>query len=568
MTQATDSEVIKMYQRQLEMYALENARLEKINKDLAAQREKSESRVKELSQEYDRKFQQAEALIIELEQKNSAMLKELTFLRRRMWGKSSERFIPQDPNQRRIEFDGIELTPEEKKLYDDSVNTVAEYKEKRKNQVRKQASKPVRVELPDTLRREVIILPDPKEVNQQDWVNIGEKVTEVLSYKPAEIYVKQYIRKVWAKKGTGSMDANNAEENTPGVVISPYPDYLQKHSKADPSLIASLLVGKYVDHLPFYRQIEMFKRSGISLSASTVNDWFMNASDMMRAMYDRLKELVLKTDYIQVDESTVPVVDKEKSKTIKGYLWVVRSVMEKNLFFFYDQGSRAQKVAIGLLAGYQGTLQTDGYGCYSIFENINGVLLLNCWAHARRYYESALTEDKSIAEYALGQIALLYDIERMADEENLSFEQRAKLRTERAYPILRAFEVWNYKNLLEVADKSKGRVYKALHYSYSLFCRLSRYHLDGRYKMDNNLIENSIRPLAIGRKNYLFCQNNDAAENAAVMYSLLGCCKAHDVNPFDWLNYVLCMLPKYNSDYSLDLADLLPHNYKKNSENS
>ena len=131
MTQATDSEVIKMYQRQLEMYALENARLEKVNKDLAAQREKYESRVKELSQEYDRKFQQAEALIIELEQKNSAMLKELTFLRRRMWGKSSERFIPQDPNQRRIEFDGIELTPEEKKLYDDSVNTVAEYKEKR-----------------------------------------------------------------------------------------------------------------------------------------------------------------------------------------------------------------------------------------------------------------------------------------------------------------------------------------------------------------------------------------------------------------------------------------------------
>ena len=224
MTQATDSEVIKMYQRQLEMYALENARLEKVNKDLAAQREKYESRVKELSQEYDRKFQQAEALIIELEQKNSAMLKELTFLRRRMWGKSSERFIPQDPNQRRIEFDGIELTPEEKKLYDDSVNTVAEYKEKRKTQVGKQASKPVRVELPDTLRREVIILPDPKEVNQQDWVNIGEKVTEVLSYKPAEIYVKQYIRKVWAKKGTGSMDANNAEENTPGVVISPYPD--------------------------------------------------------------------------------------------------------------------------------------------------------------------------------------------------------------------------------------------------------------------------------------------------------------------------------------------------------
>ena len=141
--------------------------------------------------------------------------------------------------------------------------------------------------------------------------------------------------------------------------------------------------------------------------------------------------------------------------------------------------------------------------------------MLNCWSHARRHYEFVLTEDKSIAEYALGQIALLYDIERIADKENIFFEQRAKLRTMSAYPILRTFEVWNYKNLLEVADKSKGRVYKALHYSYSLFCRLARYHLDGRYKMDNNLIENAIRPLAIGRKNYLFCQNSDASENAS-----------------------------------------------------
>ena len=180
----------------------------------------------------------------------------------------------------------------------------------------------------------------------------------------------------------------------------------------------------------------------------------------------------------------------------------------------------------------------------------------------RRKFTEALKEDKSGASYALEQIGLLYGVETMADDQGLGYQQRAELRSRLAYPILCAFEKWivNYypKAILQ------GRMYKALTYTYWLFQRLSRYHLDGRYQIDNNLVENAIRPLALGRKNYLFCGNHDAAENAAIMYSLLGCCKACNVNPGQWLTDVLTRIPAYNNDYSRDLAELLPHNWIKN----
>jgi hypothetical protein len=305
----------------------------------------------------------------------------------------------------------------------------------------------------------------------------------------------------------------------------------------------------------------MFRQSGVSLPSSTVNGWFTASSDLLRAMYYRLRELVLSSDYIQVDESTVPVIDNKKKRAVKAYLWVVRSVMDKLVFFYYDKGSRAQKVVIELLHNFQGAVQTDGYDVYSLYEDKKGVLLLGCWAHARRKYTEALKEDKSGAEYALDQIGMLYKVEAMADDQDLSYTERAELRQRLAYPILVAFEKW----VLNYFPKTihDGRMHRALRYTYNLFQRLSRYHLDGRYRPDNNLVENAIRPLSIGRKNFMFCGNHDAAENAAIMYSLFGCCKTVDVNPREWLTEVLTRIPEYNANYDLDLADLLPHKWQE-----
>ena len=250
----------------------------------------------------------------------------------------------------------------------------------------------------------------------------------------------------------------------------------------------------------------------------------------------------------------------EKKKTVKSYIWLLRSVMDSLVFFHYDKGSRAQKVIIPLLLNYQGALQTDGYEVYKIYENKQGVLPLGCWAHARRKFEESLSNDKDRAEYALSQIGLLYQVERKADQDDLSYQERAELRSRLSYPIMVAFEKWLVNEHAKVLPKSP--IAKAIRYTYLNYPRLTRYHLDGRYRIDNNAIENSVRPVALGKKNYLFCGNHDAAEDAAVIYSMMGSCKALEVNFRQWLVYVLDNIHSYDKDYSKDLAELLPHKWK------
>lgn len=473
---------------------------------------------------------------------------QLAWYRRKFWSSSSERFIPEDPNQRKIDFDGLELLPEEEECVRKADKELIAY-ERSKPQNNKK--KPVRLSLPEDLRREDEVI-EPEGINES-WVCIGQEVTEVLEHKPGELYVRRIVRPKYVVKSTQTQDSTN-------ICIASLPLMPLPRSNAGASLLAELLINKYEYHLPFHRQIAIFKLIGVTLPASTINGWFQGSCDLLRALYHRLQELVLSCDYIQVDESTVPVINNEKHKTVKAYLWMVRSVPKNMVLFHYDKGSRAQKVVINLLKDFQGAVQTDGYAAYSIYERKKGVLLLGCWAHARRKFEESLKEDKAGAEYALAQIAKLYQVEEMATEQNLDDEQRVALRKKLAYPILCAFEKWIANYYPKVLPK--GRMGKALSYTYSIFHRLSRYHLDGRYKLDNNLAENAIRPLALGRKNFLFCGNHDAAENAAVIYSLLGCCKASGVNPREWLTDVLTRIPTYNNDYSLDLADLLPHNWK------
>ena len=481
---------------------------------------------------------------------------QLSWYRRKFWKASSEKYIPQDPSQRILDFDGLDVLPQEEEVVKEAAKEIVSYERSKPVKEKKQ---PVRLPLPEYLRREEeVIEPDGIDEN---WTRIGEEVTEVLEHKPGELYVRRIVRPKYALRKDLQQLREESEDGThKNMKIAVLPLLPLPRSNAGASLLAELLIGKYVYHLPFHRSIAMFKLVGVSIPASTVNGWFGGSSDLLRALYYRLREIVLDTDYIQVDESTVPVINDEKHRAVKSYLWVVRSVMDNLMFFHYDKGSRAQKVVIELLHNYQGAIQTDGYDAYSIYENKKGVLLLGCWAHARRKFNDALKEDESGARYALEQIGMLYNVEAMGTDQKLDHEQRAALRERLAYPILCAFEKWIVNYYTKAIPQ--GRMYKALTYTYSLFHRLSRYHLDGRYQIDNNLVENAIRPLALGRKNYLFCGNHDAAENAAIMYSLLGCCKSCDVNPREWLTDVLTRIPAYNNDYSRDLAELLPHNWK------
>lgn len=523
-------------------------RLQKINEDTLGG---LEAQNKELSSEVAQKDQEIKKLT-----------DQLAWFRQKYFSKSSEKFIKEDPNQRKLDFDGLEILPEEVTAVKEADKQIAEY-ERRK--VVREKKKPVRLPIPEGLRREIEVI-EPEGL-QADWVRIGVEVTEILEHKPGELYVRRIERPKYAVKqavNEVSVTGQPEQEDSSTIAVAAMPLLPLPRSNAGPSLLAELMMNKYYFHLPFYRQIAMLKMTGFHLPQSTLNGWFQGSSDLLRALYLRLKDIVLASDYIQVDESTVPVIDNEKHKTRKAYLWMVRSVMDDLVFFHYDKGSRAQKVVVDLLKDFKGAIQTDGYSAYSIYERKKGVLLLSCWAHARRKFHESLQEDKNGAEYALEQIGKLYKVEQMADDQDLDFEQRSELRKRLAYPIMRAFEKW----IVAYHPKAipGGRMSKALSYTYNLFERLSRYHLDGRYLPDNNLAENAIRPLAVGRKGYLFCGNHDAAENAAIMYSLLGCCKASDVNPREWLTDVFSKIASYNANYNLDLSDLLPHIWKKSNK--
>lgn len=462
---------------------------------------------------------------------------ELRQLRRMVFGQSSERYIKSDPDQLSIDFGG-EVQLEQEREY---LRTQAPVKTGAESSPVK--SYPVRKPLPDNLeRREEIIepsfLPDGSKY-------IGDEVTEILEFIPGRLYVRRIVRRKYALPGGE------------GVVIGELPSVPLPKSNAGASLLADLLVGKYQDHQPLHRQIDILRRSGVSLSPSTVNNWVAGAATLLEPLYGKLRERVLGCDYIQVDESVIPVMDKDKpGATRKGYHWVVRSPEEGCLFFHYDRGSRAGRVAVELLKDFRGAVQSDGYGAYEVYEKKEGVLLLGCWAHARRKFEQALGNDPPRAQFAMGQIQKLYELERRMKDEDLSKEEIEHLRKKEAYPILRAFEVWLEMNLPAVTPASS--IGKAIKYTYGIYPRLARYVIDGRYRIDNNLAENAVRPLALGRKNYLFCQNHEAAGRTAVIYSLLGTCKIWGVNPTLWLTDVLSRIQDHSV---LRLDELLPDSW-------
>lgn len=382
-------------------------------------------------------------LLGEKDETINKLKKQVEMLQRKIWGKSSERYVNEDPQQRCLDFEGLDLLPEEKELATSAKEEIEQYKMIRV--LVKAKGHPVRKPLPESLpREECHIYPDDLDLGK--WTELEPEITEVLERDPARWYVRRIIRHKYALK-------DKSLEVEKQIITAPMPVLPIAKSYAGATLLADIIIDKYVNHLPFYRQIQMFMQQGITISPTTLNGWFQDVADLMRPTYYRLMEMVLSSDYIQSDETTIPIINNEKHKAIKGYIWMVRAVMRDLVFFHYDHGSRAQKVALQLFKDYQGVIQTDGYAVYDIYENKKGVLPIGCWAHCRRRYEEALKEDEARASYALEQIGLLYDVERRADQEQLSYEERADLRSRLSYPIMVVFEKWLVNEYPKVLPK-------------------------------------------------------------------------------------------------------------------
>ena len=404
-----------------------------------------------------------------------------------------------------------------------------------------QAVRPVRQPLPAHLETERVVL-EPVEVQQQPagWRKLGEEVTEELDWKPAKFIKRLYIRPKYA----------NAER----IVIAPLPARLIEKGLPGAGLLTQVIVGKYEDHLPLYRQEKIYReRHGVNLSRQTLCGWVEAAADWLSPIYREMKAGLVARDYLQADETPIRYLDPDvKGKSQSGWLWTYSAPHGDVVFEWHI--SRSREGPREFLKSFHGKLQTDGYGVYESLARERGkdLILIGCWAHARRGFHEALGEGRSAA-WLVGQIGKLYAVEKQLREQHAGPQLRAAVRAWQSRPILarlrRAMEVVRRRVL------PKSLLGQAIDYTLARWEALTRYVEDGWLEIDNNLCENAIRPTAVGKKNFLFIGHPEAGQRSAVIYSVLGSCRRHGINPDEYLRDIFERLPKAKTS---DLKSLPP----------
>lgn len=466
-----------------------------------------------VSIDYKSLYEQSQLRLTALEQ-------QLQQLQKMIFGSRHERFVPADINPSQLSLNiqaeqvaAVSISDAKKITY---VRTGISIEQK-------PLVHPGRMRLPESLRREEIIIEPLADVS--DCKKMGEEITEVLEWLPGELFVKKYVRTKYAKPGNS------------GVLIGELPVRPLEKAMAGAGLLAQIVIDKYVDHLPLYRQMQRFERSGLKLPYSTLTDWVSATCRLIEPLYEALKKSVMQSTYLHADETPIKVLDKDKKgATHRGYYWVYQDSIKKAVFFDYREG-RGREGPQGILEHFKGYLQTDGYIAYEIFDKNKEISLMHCMAHARRMFHEALDNDKERAQHALEQIQKLYTIERICKEQGLNFAEITDVRQQQSLPILEALGKWMKEQYMQTTPKSA--IGKALAYSIERWQRLSLYANNGMLNIDNNPVENSIRPVALGRKNYLFAGSHEAAQRSAMLYSLMSTCKMQGIEPYAWLRKTL-----------------------------
>ncbi len=472
------------------------------------------------------------ALVKQRNEENAYLKAQVEMFRRMQFGQKRERFEG-DPNQTTLPF---EVSPAEAELQQEEAKEKIEY-------VRKRPNHPGRAKLPEHLPvEEVEIYP---EGDLSEMVCIGKEVTEELECVPARFFIKRYIRYKYVPK------------SGEGVLIGQLPERVIDKGIAGAGLLACILTDKYLDHMPLYRQKQRFAREGIQIASSTIEGWTKEALIKLQPLYELLVFDIKSKGYLQVDETPIKVLESDKKGAChQGWYWVYHSPLD-NITLFDYQPTRGSAGVEDMLDSFCGYLQTDGYVVYEKYGKQKDITRLACWAHARREFERALNNDKVRAEYALTLIQKLYIIERKAKQENSTTAKVKELRLEESLPVINQLGKWIFEQIKNTLPKSQ--IGKAMLYAYARWDALSAYLYDGSLCIDNNPVENAIRPVAIGRKNYLFAGTHQAAQRAAMVYSFFAICKKHDVNPFQWLKYTLENIMTINHK---KLTELFPNNYK------
>lgn len=395
---------------------------------------------------------------------------------------------------------------------------------------------------------------------------IGEEVCEKLDYIPAKVQVIRHIRPKYACK-----NCEGVEDDGPTVKIAPPPTQLIPKSNATEGLLSHIAVSKFADALPLYRQQKILGRLGVELPRSTMANWMIQAAVRCGPLIDLMMQEIRGGPMINIDESPLQVLNEPgRRNTTKSYMWVFcGGSLDAPIVLYRYHPTRSGEIALKIVDGYQGYIQSDGYAGYDHLTEKPDITLLGCMVHARRKFMAVVkvrkkergkkAATKGLADEALDFIKELYRIEKYARQNELTIEQIRDLRQEKSKPILDRFKIWLDTYHPQVPPQSL--LGQAIQYTLNQWDRLVVYIKAGFLKPDNNAAENAIRPFVLGRKNWLFAGGPNGAEASAVFFSLIETAKANGLEPYTYLRYLFENIPLAQNES--DFLELLPNRIDK-----
>jgi len=400
---------------------------------------------------------------------------------------------------------------------------------------------------------EEVIDPEPVKGCPQAWRCIGEEVTEQLDYEPAHFFKRRIVRRKFVRR-----------DHPYAAPIIAELDTLLERSIAAPGLLAAIIVGKYCDHLPLYRQEQIFwTRHRVQLPRQTMAQWMGMAAEWLRPIYESIRTGVLGGGYVQIDETPIKYLEPGHGKTKQGYLWVCARPSGDTVFH-WAVSRAAENLRAILPAKWEGKIQCDSYAAYPAFareHNASGgsVSLAGCWAHARRGFYEAIEGTPQSCAWVLRHIGALYGIEAQLRAIKAGPRLRQAVRSAQSAPILRrlrrALEIFRPRHLPQSAMGA------AIRYTLDAWEQLLVHVEDGRVEIDNNIVENAIRPTALGKKNWLFIGDARAGERGAILYSIVESCRRRGIDPMAYLREVFTRLPLLTN---WQLKELTPEAWQKN----
>lgn len=422
--------------------------------------------------------------------------------------------------------------------------------------------KPKRKPLPESLERVEVV----HDIDESEKIcgcgacleRIGEETSEKLDIIPAKIRVIRHIRPKYACR---KCEGTESEDQT--VKIAPVPAQIIPKGIPTEGLLAWIVVSKFCDSLPLYRQVKLFERIGVTLSISTMASWMIQVAEKCQPLIELLRKEILSGPCINIDETTLQVLkEPDRADQTKSYMWIFRGGDPEMPSLIYQYSpTRAGSVAKNFVEGYSGYCQTDGYAGYDCLEKEQGIKLLGCFSHVRRKFIDIIDargkKEKGKTgspEQALAYIQKLYIIERKAVNENLSPDEIRSLRQRESKPVLDEFKKWMDKKVTHTPPSHL--LGKALNYTLSNWDRLTRYIEDGNLKPDNNAAENAIRPFVVGRKNWLFSGHPNGAHASSILYSLVESAKAAKLEPYSYIRLIFEKIPLAENED--DYKKLLP----------